>query len=42
MARDPGLREAENAGQLGDVEAIARQHAQQAEARLVAEQAEEG
>ena len=42
VARHAGLRQAEDAGQLGDVEAIPRQHPQQAEPRLVAEQAEEG
>ena len=41
MARHPGLRQAEDAGQLGDVEPIARQHAQQPQPRLVAEQAKE-
>ncbi len=41
MPGDAGLRQAENAGQLGDVEAIPRQDAQQAEPRLVAQQAEE-
>ena len=41
VARDAGLREAEDAGQLGDVEAVARQHAQQPEPRFVAQQAEE-
>ncbi len=41
MARDPGLREAEDAGQLGDVEAVAREHAEQAQPGLVAEQAKE-
>ena len=38
VARDAGLREAENAGQFLDVEAVLVEHAQQAEARLVAKQ----
>ena len=38
----PGLGDAENAGQLADVEAVLRQHAQQAEAGAVGQQAEEG
>ena len=41
MARDPGLREAEDAGELGDVEPVAREHPQQAKPRLVAQQAKE-
>ena len=38
MARDARLRQAEDAGELGDVQPLARQHAQQAQPRLVAEQ----
>jgi hypothetical protein len=41
MTRDAGLGQAEDAGELGDVEAVRRQHAQEPEARLVAEEAEE-
>src|SRR6185503_5347660 len=38
VARYARLRQAEHAGELGDVEALARQHSQQAQARLVAKQ----
>ena len=38
MARDARLRQAEDPRQLGDVEALARQEAEQPEAGLVAEQ----
>ena len=38
MPRDARLRQAEDAGQLGDVQALAREHPQQAQPRLVAEQ----
>ncbi len=38
MARHAGLREAEDAGQLRDVQPLARQHPQQPEPGLVAEQ----
>ena len=42
MARDAGLRQTEDAGQLVDVEAVPGQDAQQAEAGFVAEQPVEG
>src|SRR5258706_2600034 len=38
MTRDPGLRQAQDARELGHVQPLAAQHAQQAQARLVAEQ----
>ena len=38
MPRDARLRQAEDAGELGDVQALAAQDAQQAQPRLVAEQ----
>src|SRR5689334_13854895 len=38
VPRHAGLREAQDAGQLGDVEALAREHPQQPQPRLVAEQ----
>ena len=41
MARHPGLCDAQDAGQLADIEAILRQHAQQSEAGAVGQQAEE-
>ena len=42
MARHPGLRDVEDSGELGDVEALARQEAQQAHSRRVAEEPDEG
>ena len=42
VARDTGLRQAENPSQLGHVEAILSQHTQETEPRLIAEQPEEG
>ena len=41
MARHPGLCDAQDAGQLADIEAILRQHAQQSEAGAVGQQAKE-
>ena len=38
MPRDAGLGQPEDAGQLGDVQPLPGQDAQQAQARLVAEQ----
>jgi len=42
VPRDPGLRQAENAGQLLDVEAVLLEDAQQPKPGLIAEQAIEG
>ena len=38
MARDAGLRQTEDAGEFGDVQPFAIEHAQQAQPGLVAEQ----
>ena len=40
MARHTGLRDAQNAGQLGDVQPLERKQPQQPEPHLVAEQPE--
>jgi hypothetical protein len=42
VAGHAGLRETEDAGQLGDVETFAAQDAQQAQARFVTEEAVQG
>ena len=41
MARDARLRDAEDSGELGDVEALVRERAQQAQARRIGKEAEQ-